>query len=116
MRKITKQASQALHTGYTFKSGNTQVNKRIGGMELLLHNNLIARDIDNLEINNCGWTPNTTKERLNGVLEEYETDYRLFQKAGTWYLRDIKEDIQIEFPFNTWVNPRELIKGIEGCN
>jgi N-acetyl-anhydromuramyl-L-alanine amidase AmpD len=69
MRKITEQAATAFHAGRDFRSGNTKVNRRLGGVELVLHGNIIARDIsgEGLEINLCGWNTNTTRERLCGL-------------------------------------------------
>lgn len=69
MRKITSQAIAAFNSGKNFKSGATQVNTRIGGTELVLHGNVIARRIDGegLSINLCGWNTPTTRERLNGL-------------------------------------------------
>ena len=69
MRKITSNAIAAFKNGENFKDGATQVNRRIGGMELVLHGHVIARHIDavGLSINLCGWNTPTTRERLNGL-------------------------------------------------
>lgn len=82
-RKITDQAIEAFLKGEVFRSGNTQINKRIGGMEMLLFGNIIATNIsgDGLVITNAGWKTNTTKERLNSL-----PGVSINQKAGKWYL------------------------------
>jgi len=68
MRKITQQASNAFHNGRDFRSGNTQVNRRLGGVELILHGKIIAKNEgEGLQINLCGWNTNTTRDRLNGL-------------------------------------------------
>ena len=68
MKTITRKAITAFQAGKKLTSGNTSVNPRIGGMELVLHGNIIARDIgEGLEINLCGWNTPTTRERLNGL-------------------------------------------------
>jgi hypothetical protein len=69
MRKITEQASNAFYNSRDFRSGNTQVNTRNGGVELVLHGNIIAKKIsgEGLFINLCGWNTNTTRERLSGL-------------------------------------------------
>jgi len=68
MRTITNKAIKAFNNGVNFRLDNTQVNQRIGGMELVLHGHTIAKN-DNgfLEINLCGWNTPTTRERLNGL-------------------------------------------------
>jgi len=69
MRKVTSKAIAAFKAGKNFKDGATQVNQRIGGMELVLHGHVIAKNIDGegLSINLCGWNTPTTRERLNGL-------------------------------------------------
>jgi len=82
MRKITEQASNAFHNGRDFRSGNTQVNRRLGGVELTLHGHTIAKNTnDGLHINLCGWNTNTTRERLNGL-----QGVRLNTKKGQAFL------------------------------
>jgi hypothetical protein len=84
MRKITEQAANAFHNGRDFRSGNTQVNRRLGGVELTLHGNIIAKNIgEGLHINLCGWNTNTTRERLNGL-----QGVRLHTRKGQAFLND----------------------------
>jgi hypothetical protein len=84
MRKITEQAANAFHNGRDFRSGNTQVNCRLGGVELTLHGNMIAKNIgEGLHINLCGWNTNTTRERLNGL-----QGVRLHTRKGQAFLND----------------------------
>ena len=86
MRKITQEAVSAFINGKNYRSGNTQVNQRIGGMELLLHSNIIAVDTgEGLKITNAGWKSNTTKERLNGL-----PNVSIQQIKGQWYLNGQK--------------------------
>lgn len=82
MRKITEQASNAFHNARDFRSGNTQVNRRIDGVELTLHGHTIAKNTsEGLHINLCGWNTNTTRERLNGL-----QGVRLHTKKGQAFL------------------------------
>ncbi len=39
-----------------------------------------------IAITNCGWESNTTKERLNGVIQAVGLNYGLVQKNWIWYL------------------------------
>jgi len=69
MRKITQNAITAYMNNTKFKSGNTEVliNSENGDTELYLHNNMIAfkSDSEDTYISTCGWDTNTTRERLN---------------------------------------------------
>lgn len=52
-----------------------------------LHGNTIASvDGSQLTLNDCGWQTTTTKERLNGLLNEFNLSYRISQVKGQWYL------------------------------
>lgn len=78
MRKVTQKAVQAFYNGGNFKSGNTEVNDQ----GYFLHGNKIAYKSGNdVYISNCGWSTNTTKERLNGL-----RGVSIMQKSGVWYL------------------------------
>ena len=68
MRKVTQEAVSAFQAGRKYKNGATRVNQRIGGVELLLHGNIIAKDVgDGLQVSLAGWPTATTRERLNGL-------------------------------------------------
>lgn len=86
MRKITEQTVNAFYEGVNFKKDNMKVENRHGGVSLYLHNNMIAH-LQGLElfISTCGWETNTTKERLNGLLDKYGLG-KIQQKAGKWLL------------------------------
>lgn len=78
MRKITKNAVEALLKNSSYQNGNTVVSKG----KIYLHGNLIAEKINNdLFIDTCGWLSNTTKERLNGL-----NGVSINQKNYKWYL------------------------------
>ena len=62
------------------------INEVTKNVALYLHNNMIALLSGNeLMINHQGWQTNTTKERLNGVLDAFNLP-RLSQKKGVWYI------------------------------
>ena len=66
MRKITQQTIKALFSNGSMSNNNTVVSNG----RVYLHGNLIARIIDGnkLQVSFCGWTTNTTRERINGIL------------------------------------------------
>lgn len=85
MRKITKQAVEALTQRKKFSKNNTEVDydSTNGRWCMYLHGNLIAElnDFGALLIRNAGWFSNTTKERLNGL-----PGVSIYQKNYKWYL------------------------------
>ena len=82
MRKITKQAVDALFSGRNFKAGNTKVENGT----LILHWSAIAK-IENgkLFVRSGGYETNTTKERLNGL-----PNVNIYQKNYQWFLNGIE--------------------------
>jgi len=98
MRKITEVSTKAFFTDRTMKIGNTEVRQVPSGhlmiTELLLHGNRIAWKptgcTNNIMISAGGWTSNTTKERLNGVLWWHFNNslVQIVQKNWLWYLMD----------------------------
>lgn len=92
MRKITQEAVQAFGNCNRFNKGNTTVKctQYIGmpfRVQMLLHGNPIAyKDSSGLYVSCGGWTSNTTKERLNGILSHLGLS--VYQKDFTWYFSD----------------------------
>ena len=102
MRKITQQAVNAFMNDQKFSQGNTTVYNHGQVTEMRLHGNLIAERVHEtgeVFISNAGWTSNTTKERLNGLIKHYLTPAdQIYQKDFVWYWKDGEE-----FPHNTFV-------------
>jgi hypothetical protein len=89
MRKVTREAVNALLNLQEFRSGNTSVEVREDMAILRLHGNAIAifTDDGRLSISNAGWETSTTKERLNGLPRVY-----INQKNYQWYLNGVQWD------------------------
>jgi len=93
MRKIEQQMNDAIREGKDWKSGNTQVitlnnmGERVSFV--YLHGNHIAIVGDNyIRIYDGGWQSNTTKSRLNAILEGNGLPgERIFQEKFEWKLR-----------------------------
>ena len=82
MRKITKESVTAFFNNRNYLKNNTHVFNN----KFYLHNNLIAEKKNNkLFISNCGWFSNTTKERLNGILNHIG-HAGIYQKNFSWFL------------------------------
>ena len=66
MRKITRRIKEAFHNQKSLSINNTTTN----GEAVWLHGNkIIERREDGLYATLAGWNTNTTKERLNGILD-----------------------------------------------
>ena len=90
MRKIETQMNSAIRSRRDWKSGNTRVeiteeNKAI----VYLHGNHIATiDETNVQIFDGGWQSNTTKSRLNAIIEEFIMPAAgVFQKNWNWFVK-----------------------------
>lgn len=90
MRKITQEAIREFRNGRTFHKDNTAVELSPSSsvVVLKLHGNAIARYdkgnySDTLEICDGGWSSNTTKERLNGLV-----GVQVHQKNFEWFLNN----------------------------
>ena len=81
--------NKAMRHFLPFSSGNTTVVQNDRDMDVFLHGNHIARlckiSMD-LRIFDGGWQSNTTKSRLNALLDEFGGGDRVIQKDFTWYL------------------------------
>ena len=91
MRKIEMMMNSAIRYRKNFSSGNTTVRAFRESVEVYLHGNNIA-SLDTathaLTIIDGGWQSNTTKSRLNALLEEFVPSMRIFQNDWTWYISD----------------------------
>jgi len=83
MRQITKDSINAFLNRKTFTRQNMKVIEMNGKFYLKLHGNIIAvlHEDNTLQVTNCGWFSNTTKERLNGL-----PNVDIYQKNFVWYL------------------------------
>ena len=89
MRQIEAKMNKAMRHFLPFSSGNTTVVQHRNEMEVFLHGNHIAtlcKISMDLRIFDGGWQSNTTKSRLNALLDEFGGGDRVIQKDFTWYL------------------------------
>ncbi len=93
MRKITEDAVRAFLNGESFKRDNTtvEVMSKPNETVLKLHGHIIASRLNGtVRLNHCGWETNTTKERLNGVLD-FMGRAKIYQRDFVWYWKDGEE-------------------------
>ena len=106
MRQITSDAVDAFLSGKEFRRGNTEVIvDEAGCSRMLLFGNQIAfKREDRIDITNAGYTTQTTKDRLNGILSKLRLGF-LYQEARAWYwFREWDAPSKVtEFPSNEWV-------------
>jgi len=98
---ISHDAAASLFLGERFKRTNTEIVRYSSGdRAMLLHGNLIAMyspDSKKLFLNNAGYKTQTTKERLNAVLEVFNINAKIYQRKKVWYI-DIN-GITLDFPW-----------------
>ena len=87
MRLIEKQMNNAIRCNQNFSKGNTVV-INIGTKSFVyLHGNHIATvGSDFLQIFDGGWQSNTTKSRLNALLDEFRPHVGVVQKNWNWFI------------------------------
>ena len=81
--------NQAMRYFRPFSSSNTTVVQNDRDMDVFLHGNHIAtlcKISMDLRIFDGGWQSNTTKSRLNALLDEFGGGDRVIQKDFTWFL------------------------------
>ena len=89
MRKIEKQMNEAISKEIDWKKDNTEVVSYTNSSDVYLHGNLIARIGETwIELFDGGWQSNTTKSRLNAILQAHgcEGEY-IFQKNFQWFIQ-----------------------------
>ena len=90
MRKITEVMATAFLNGQSKKMGNTMVTVDNGISKMYLHGNLIAiydfKNSRDFSISPTDYYTNTTKERLNGILEVAGHTNKIYQSMGVWYI------------------------------
>lgn len=88
MRKITRTTANAFYRMQSLTMSNSYVDFGVNWhMYYYLHNNLIADynpKNEELTLSDAGWQSNTTKERLNGILDAFWLGY-IYQKDWQWY-------------------------------
>ena len=110
MRKIERQMIQAIVDDRKYWSkDNTSVERDEESplsYVVRLHGHRIACYYPHdqaLHINNCGYETNTTKSRLNALIDFVfgGVGNGIFQHNWNWYL--VRDGKQSEFPSNQWV-------------
>ena len=91
MRKIERQMNFAISNKGNWGSSNTRVeyNENTNCSSVYLHGHQIATFAHNLKavkLSSCGYTTNTTKSRLNAILDEVKYGCRVFQKNSNWFV------------------------------
>ena len=91
MRKIERQMNFAISNKGNWGSSNTRVeyNENTNCSSVYLHGHQIATFDHNLKavkLSSCGWTTNTTKSRLNAILDEVKWGCKVFQKNWNWFV------------------------------
>ncbi len=100
MRKIERLMNAAVHNNSNWSNSNTSVTfcPESEESKVYLHGNHIATVGDNfLQIFDGGWQSNTTKSRLNALINEFCNAYTdgVYQSKFQWFIRD--NNVEREF-------------------
>ena len=89
MRKIETQIINAVRDNQDLKVANSQVVTYTNHSDVYLHGNLIARIGETwMELFDGGYQSNTTKSRLNALLQAFGMDGEyVFQKNFQWFVQ-----------------------------
>ncbi len=93
MRKIESLMNTAIKNNANWSRANTSVVTEDGVSTVRLHGNKIAEVGEAfVRIFDGGWQSNTTKSRLNAIINEFCNAFTdgVFQKDFAWYIRDNK--------------------------
>ena len=107
MRKIEREMIQCIIDEKSMSKANTRVEyEKDYRCTFYLHGHRIAvyypKD-SNLHLNNCGYETNTTKSRLNALIEFVcGGTSGIYQHKFNWYL-NIRGKSVGEFPCNEWI-------------
>tara|TARA_R100001463_G_scaffold124515_1_gene181537 strand:+ start:104 stop:487 length:384 start_codon:yes stop_codon:yes gene_type:complete len=118
MRVIERDMIQAIKDKRDWKSSNTSVDITPMHAEVCLHGNLIAKynyRKEELIVSSAGWETNTTKSRLNALVNEFldGTQNGIFQKAHVWYITDNGRTRPFQPGFNSF--DRAVAIDVEHC-
>ena len=91
MRKLERQMNFAISNKADWSGSNTQVNynSNTNCSSNYLHVHQIAtvdHKLKAVKLSSCGYTTNTTKSRLNAILDEVKYGCRVFQKQFNWFV------------------------------
>jgi len=88
-RKIEIEMNRAVQSGKDFCKANTTVHHHEGVAIVRLHGSKIAEVGDDfITLFDGGYQSNTTKSRLNALMEEFcSPGERVFQKAFQWFIK-----------------------------
>ena len=91
MRKIERQMNFAISNKGNWAGSNTSVsyNESTNCSQVYLHGHHICTFDHNtqaVKLNSCGYQTNTTKSRLNAILDEVKYGAKVFQKNWNWFV------------------------------
>ena len=103
MKKIEKRINEAIIDKKYLNTSNSKVIYYLSEdvSDIYLHDNLIGRynhKTKSIWLNSCGWETNTTKSRLNALLDLLPNKkFKIFQKDFDWFIWDREEDKNYPF-------------------
>ena len=102
MRLIERQMIDAIKQGKDWKKDNTEVITINDCSWVYLHHNHIASiNNDSVEIYDGGWQSNTTKSRLNAIINGLcdGVNQGVYQHKFEWFIQDDEDGAKFTIPF-----------------
>jgi hypothetical protein len=111
MRQVTRNCAQAFIDGRNYSEGNTSVFVDANDVRIMsLHGNVIAEMTPGdpginpqLRVTLAGWPTNTTRERINGLLETIGCFRRVWQEKHAQYVGQPSGDESREITAHEWI-------------
>jgi len=89
MRQVTESTALAFKEGRPVSISNSKVMGDKNNCIYTLFDNVIATlEGDKLLLTDSGYKTATTKERLNGILSVFNSEWRVYQLKGQWFITD----------------------------
>ena len=82
---------------HTIGSHKTKVESDKGLISVTYHETKVVKVTrETITLDTGGWKTNTTKTRMNQASNEFDLRYRVYQKAGVWYVEFNNETREFE--------------------
>ena len=91
MNKLETRMCKAIvnKNDWSFSNTIVEYNSNTDCSAIMLYGNHIAtvdHNTNAVKLSSCGWETNTTKSRLNAILDEVMYGARVYQRAFNWFL------------------------------
>lgn len=112
MRKVTRETVRAFREHRPLRVGNTETD----GWEYRLHGNVIAENDGAVMVSLRGWNTPTTRDRLNGIAQEYGYPLRFAQRDFAPIVYHTGHGEQLAILSNEWYFLDDILHSLNGIH